>query len=518
MAKQQTDHLIQLIQTLTKSEKRHFRLLVKRNQSSEDLLFLQLFNLLDKQKSYDEQLILRKISGIKKRQLSNLKAHLYRQLLLSLRLQYRAQNVDIEIRERIDYARILYNKGLYRSSLEILDKAKLMAKNARMNTLALEILGFEKLIEGQYVTGSISTRAEELANASKLATSEATQVHAFSNLSLQLYGLYLQLGLVRTQKEKEQVKAFFLDNLPAHIVEDLGFYEKLYLYQAYDWYSLMCQDLPLYYKYAQKWVDLFDEDQEMIRLEMPLYLKGLHNLLNSLFIVGRYKRFVEVLGRLENFDLKNSDKPSGNVESLYHLFRFIHRINLHYQEGTFSEGTKLIPELDNMIRSNPYNWDVHRILVFYYKIACMYFGCSDYEKAIDYLNIIINQKNPDFRQDTQCFARILSLLAHYELGNEQLVIYQIKSVYRFLIKMENLQQAQQEILKFLRKLPRIHRSDLKAEFTQLRNTLVELRKHPYEKRPFVYLDLISWLEGKIEGRTIQAVIREKFLLRTGNYK
>ena len=67
MPKQQTDYLIQLIKSLTKTEKRQFRLWVNRNQSNADVLFLQLFDFLDKQKKYDEELILKKNPGIKKR-------------------------------------------------------------------------------------------------------------------------------------------------------------------------------------------------------------------------------------------------------------------------------------------------------------------------------------------------------------------------------------------------------------------------------------------------------------------
>ena len=73
---------------------------------------------------YDEKDILKQIPQIKKQQLPNLKSHLYKQLLLSLRLMHRSENEDIDLRERIDYARILYNKGLYRQSLDILDRAK----------------------------------------------------------------------------------------------------------------------------------------------------------------------------------------------------------------------------------------------------------------------------------------------------------------------------------------------------------------------------------------------------------
>ena len=70
------DHLFQLIKTLTKAEKRNFRLYVTRNQDSEDLKFIRLFDVLDKSKDYDESQIFKKVPEIKKEQLSNLKAHL----------------------------------------------------------------------------------------------------------------------------------------------------------------------------------------------------------------------------------------------------------------------------------------------------------------------------------------------------------------------------------------------------------------------------------------------------------
>ena len=127
MHKQQTDHLVQLILSLTKAEKRHFRLFATRNQASDDILFLQLFDMIEKQRGYDEALILKKIPQIKKRQLSNLKAHLYKQLLMSLRLLSKNNYRDVEIREKIDYAKVLYVKGLYRQSLEMLDKTKILA-------------------------------------------------------------------------------------------------------------------------------------------------------------------------------------------------------------------------------------------------------------------------------------------------------------------------------------------------------------------------------------------------------
>lgn len=511
MPKQKTDDLIQLIRSLTRAEKRHFRLFVRRNQSSDEILFLQLFDVMDRHKEYDESLILRKLPAIKKSQLSNLKAHLYKQLLTSLRLLNKNYNEDIQIRETIDYARVLYNKGLYRQSLDILEKAKTRALKYKFSSQALEIVEFEKLIEGQYITRSIEGRAEELTESSIYLNRVNEQTHLFSNLAIQLYSLYIKVGYVRNEKDHISVKEFFQSHLPEVGYEELEFWGKVYFCQSYVWFYHMTHDFRMSYRYAQKWVDLFNDDQDMISLNLPLYLKGMHNLLGSLFNAMYYDRFVKVLTELEHLPERFPVKEEKNTEGLYLLFLYVHRIEKHYLEGTFSEGLALVPEIIELIESDEYNWDHHRELIFYYRIACLYFGSGDNSKAIDYLNLIINQRNPDYREDIQAFARILNLIAHFELGNAQLVEYQVKSVYRFLAKNKDLQEVQREIFRFLRKTPKMQASELKVEFVRLKDKLLKLKKDPFQRRPFLYLDIISWLESKIEDRKVQDVIREKFL-------
>src|SRR5215211_3790176 len=124
MSNKYSDTLFQLIHSLEKSEKRHFKLYIKRSSAKEDLKIVQLFDALDKMNDYDEKLLLKKLPGTEKPQLSNLKTHLYREVLTSLRLLKSTGNVDMELNEQLDYARILYYKGLYLQSLKILDKLK----------------------------------------------------------------------------------------------------------------------------------------------------------------------------------------------------------------------------------------------------------------------------------------------------------------------------------------------------------------------------------------------------------
>ncbi len=201
------DALFVLVKSLSKSEKRQFKLYVGRLGVNTDAKFLALFNLLDKIKQYDEKTILE--SGIvKKAQLSNLKAHLYKQILVSLRLNPVNQNIRVQIREQLDFATILYQKGLYKQSLKILDKVKAIAIENEEKNIAYEIVELEKIIETQYITRSIPDRADELAIQAKELSGHNVMTSKLSNLSLQLYGMMLKVGYVRSNEDFQKVKTF----------------------------------------------------------------------------------------------------------------------------------------------------------------------------------------------------------------------------------------------------------------------------------------------------------------------
>ena len=216
MPNRHTDTVFQLIKSLEKSEKRNFKLYITRNKSSEELKIVQLFDALDKMEHYDEALLFKKNKDIKKQQLSNLKAHLYKQILSSLRLITDESNIDIELHEQMDYARILYNKGLYLQSLKVLDKMKEQAKAFNQLTYLQQALFFEKKIEGLYITRSLKNRAEELSKEADEVSQHLSNVSKLSNLALQLYGWYIKNGFARDDAEEEAVKDFLNDNLPAN--------------------------------------------------------------------------------------------------------------------------------------------------------------------------------------------------------------------------------------------------------------------------------------------------------------
>lgn len=510
MPNRSTDSLFQLIHSLTKSEKRNFKLYVQRNSSNVDLKIVQLFDAIDRLTTYDENALIKKTASIKKQQLPNIKAHLYKQILSSIRLLDSNNNIEIQLHEQLDYAKILDNKGLYHQSLKILDRLKEVARIHNQLTFVMEVLALEKKIETLHITRSMQDRAEALTAEVNETNLHHLRESQLSNLALNLYSWYIKNGLARNKSDEKEVENYFLKHLTPELQNPETFYEKLYYSQSYCWYAFIRQDYLMYYRHTQKWVNQFKTHPQMIRIETGNYIKGLHNLLNAHFNLRNYQGFAKELQVLEDFSNSEIVKSNDNNKIQVFVYLYIAKLNQHFLKGTFHEGIKIVEEITNRLEEYNIYLDQHRTLIFYYKIASLYFGAGDYDKSIDYLNNIINWK-VSLRSDLQCYARLLHLIAHYELKNFQLLEYLIKSVYRFMAKMQNLSLVEEAMFKFLRNSFYLSASKLKPEFEKLLLKLKQFETSKFETRAFAYLDIISWLESKVHDKPVYEIIREKYL-------
>ncbi len=229
MPNRSTDSVFQLIHSLEKSEKRNFKLYVQRNSANSDMKIIRLFDAMDRMAYYDEGQLLKKLPSIKKQQLSNIKAHLYKQLLASLRILKSEINIDILLHEQLDYARILYNKGLYMQSLKILDKIKELAGSFYQDSFLIQVISLEKKIETLHITRSMQDRADRLSIEANEVNEKRQTITALSNLALQLYSWYIKNGHARNADDEAGIKKFFFNSLPANAFLQTGFYERLYI-------------------------------------------------------------------------------------------------------------------------------------------------------------------------------------------------------------------------------------------------------------------------------------------------
>jgi len=509
MPKQHSDTLFNLIKSLSKSEKRAFKLFADRVGGKEEKKIILIFNRIDKQKVYNEKKILSKEKSLNRIQMPNLKAHLYSQIMKCLATSS-PRSAELKVTSLLDYARILYNKCLYDECLKMLDKAKHSAIENDTKILLLEILELEKLALRQTVHEGNEARVKFIIRETEETTKSIQNINTFSNLSLKLNSLYQRIGFIRNNFDYEKVKHFFESSLPKYEEKKLSFHEKLYLYYSYTGYYYFIQDFKSGYTYAKKWVTLFDFHPEMIFRKSEMYIRALNNLLASQNKLNLYDEFYNTHKKL--IALKRDSKFLKTENINLNLFKtiYIHEINRHYMLGEFTSGTRIVRGLENELNSFLPKLDKHTILIFYYKIACLYFGASNFRMAVKWLNKIINEKEIELREDIHSFARILRLISYFELGDEELIEYSIKSTYRFLLKKRTLQRYSNLILSFLKNSKHYDtQKKLIAAFSELKMEMQKLQTSRYEKRAFLYFDIISWLESRMENRAVEEIIKGK---------
>nr|WP_314490888.1 hypothetical protein [uncultured Chryseobacterium sp.] len=507
MAELQKDFLFILIKSLNTSEKRQFKLYVNRLGINIDAKFLLLFSELDKMNEYDERIILeKKIST--KQQLSNLKAHLYKQLLVSLRMNPSHQNYRIQLREQLDFANILYQKGLYKQALKILDRAKHSALELDEKSIASEIIDLEKVIESQYITRSIAGRADELISQSKALSRQNQYATQLSNLSLKLYSEMLTHGYVKNDEGRKEILEIFNAEIKNIKPSQLNFTEKLWFYKAHVWKNQLLQDYKYTLKYAFQWVELFHRNPEMISSHPVWYIKGYTYLLKILFLYGHSEMLEKEFNHFNRIVGSESFGNNENLQSLIFLTQYNTLMNIHFIKGDFFTGTKLIPEIELKMEKLRDKIDEHHFMIFYIKMAAMLFGSKKYSDSIVYSTKIIESKG-NVQEDLLFHTRILILMSKYESGNDEDYDDFIKATLKFTQRMKKPEAFHYESIEFFKNLNNLVADQIQKSFELFEKKLVLFSENEYYRRSLLYIDIHGWVQSKVQNVDVIETIKRK---------
>lgn len=522
MSKEHSDALFMLIKRMSKSEKRFFKLRASRSGGNKKK-FVILFDRLERMKEHQAFVMLKAERSFDAKQLPNLKLFLYNYLLDCLRTCNTTDSIDLQLTELCSNVRILYDKCLYRDCIKMLDRAKKIALKYERSSRLLELLELEKLVIRQTVNVNHATRVEESVSKTQEVLSEIENVSQFENLSIRLNVFYVQTGFIRDRNDLVKVEQFFKKNLPPYKKSELNFLETLHLNFALAGYYFYIQDFKNGYRIAKDSVELFNENPEKIMHHTEFYIRALNSLLVVLNKLHDLEEFEVIHKELVALKRRSDLIHTENIK--LNLFKaiYVHEINRHFLRGEFRSGTRIVGRLENELNKFVPLLDHNSLLLLYYKISCLYFGAGQYKSALVWLNRIILEKDISVREDLHVFARILELICHDELGNDRIAEAHIKSLYRFILKKahasggKKISVYNRLILAFIRKLHRnLSAKQMKVLFQDLKEKLLPLTSQRFEKRAFYYFDIISWLECKIEKRTVEEVIKSKIKRKISN--
>lgn len=455
------EELFYLIQSLSKSEKRYFKLSTQGNESSE---YLNLFDAIEAQKEYNEA----QIKALFKdkafvTQLTTIKNYLKQRILQSLRNYHSRISKNAELMDIIRNVEILFHKGQYTICLSELNRAEKKAKNFQQDVLLFHIQDWKRKVHQALYPQDFETFKTIIQKQKE--TLESTNEY----ISL------LLANIDPTQFSLSHKKSVSLQN---KTLKTLHKYRKQLLAKHTDKAKQTLEDL------IKEW----EQNPELLKEYFAMYFSVNNNLLGFLVFKKQYKEaFVRILL------LKQKALAIGTISAalikeklrLYNIELEIHR-NLKELHTTH----KIIDEIQNFI-------ELHKSLVpnnywlsFRFQFANIYFLKKDHKKALQWINDILNHQTKKDRKDLITYTYWLNLLVHYELGNGFTLRYLINSMKKHLKKQKNIVLYEKIVLKFLSKTVESDAIEKRTAFTVLKE---QLEEHPIPGHVLGYVDFKEWV-------------------------
>ena len=116
-----------LIKSMTKSEKRYFKVWIDNNSNLKKDIFTSFFNEINNQEYYNEEEVKKKV-GVDAHLFSKYKERTFELILNSLRRFNERNSLENQLNLSVINAEILFDKMLYKSCTKLINKIKIQAK------------------------------------------------------------------------------------------------------------------------------------------------------------------------------------------------------------------------------------------------------------------------------------------------------------------------------------------------------------------------------------------------------
>lgn len=506
MPKSSSTELFELIKSMTKSEKRHFKLLSPHTHDESEM-YLQLFNAIEKQQIYDEKKILQECKRIKR--LPLLKVRLYDLILKRLYMYRSAQrSSEAYLRNFLNHAQILFEKGLFGQAIKIVKRAKSIAvKNEHFWYHAELIIVELKIAQARNFKFTSSADLEILQGEMIRVVKNYSDTQGLRILSYRAQERNKRQGYARIEEHSEDIRKILQHPLLNSENKPSSYIGKYYFNAIPASYYFAKRDFVNAHKHTKKVIEVLESSPEKLKENINPYMNALANFSTCQKNIGDYKGLEQTIKKINSLEI-NSPRER------YALYFYISSISLafYFREAKFNEGMLLVKEIEEKLKGEAKEYlSIGATPPLFYNMACIYFATQQYTEANKYLNAIINSKAPDFYSDVYCFAMILRLIIQFELGNNTLIEYMVKNTYRYLYKRNRLYEFETLLLRYIRKtLPKVKsRNDLMQSLKKLQAEIDKTLKKPSEAIVLEYFDFSSWIESKLQNKSFAEIIQKK---------
>lgn len=495
-----TDDLFQLIRSLTRSEKRYFKLYASRQTGEYQADYLHLFDVLDAMKTYDETRLRSKLNSDVLKYLPQTKYYLYKTVLKALN-QYNLQNsVEAQLNEMIESSKVLLAKKLIGQCRKLLVKAEKLAVNhsAEYHLAQIMTLRYRAAIVG---TGSsdVEQEVDEIFNTLIGVTGQLAERHPIWRIQALMF-----LANINARHDSLQRSSELMNDLTtideSRITDPLAL---IMYYTIQDGYYDIRGDLEQVCHIRRKIVEYIESTPVLMYRPLDRYAPMLYNYCQVLIQTNRLDEFrIRYEKLLSIVEEGRADSPSYNDM----LIRMLEP-RYHFQAGDYSTARALMIKLEKDFRTTRSTMRLGVVSYYRYFHAVLCFIEGDLKNTLKWLNEILNDRSEETHELYHRHAWLLNLMTHHELGNLDEIDSYSASAARFLGRHGALTDFEKFTISIVRRAGAAgSRSEIRKLLDESREQLIMLQQN--ERVP-PSISLEEWLEAKARGVSLAMHLKER---------
>jgi hypothetical protein len=503
IAMKATDDVFVLIKSLTKSERRYFKLYAARQGSEDGSDYIQLFDLIDAMERNDEDAIRRELGQEKGRYLPQMKYYLYRTILRALNQFHASSSNEAQINELLQADDVLYAKRLFGQCRKLLVKAR---KLAARNDSPIHLI---RILLHEYRLAVLDPDCDHAREEVDAIFTELATAGQRTLLRFRYWRVQSLMFIATTAADAGPGGTSWVDDLLNDPVMLLGepegdpFATLLYLF-IHHHHAIARHNYADSYHWSRRIVELIESEPSFHERIAERYIPAQHNLCMAVVQTGRMEEFDREYRKLMALAAQaRSANPSFDDLTIHML-----EPRAELARGEFVKAASLLEPLEAQFRASCDSLRIGFSTYFNYLFAYSYFGAGRHRMALGWIGNILNDRNVSTHEDLHCHARILNLLVHYELGNFENLEFYAASTVRFLTRRKKLSAMESLVIDMIRKL--LAAPEGPAARGILAQTLKKIRETGSPALEAVsLLDTAAWIEAKLTGESFATVVRRK---------
>lgn len=489
-----TDSLFQLIKSLSRADKRNFKLLTQ--ITAGDKKYLRLFDLIDHSNAFEESKLLPIFDGKNAAsQLSVAKHYLYSAILKSL-VYFRRDDHD-DLFTTATQVKILLDRNLVQHAAKLLRKAKSDAWAKEQYAALLELLKIERrmwLDQDAHKQLAVLRTEEAEARAGLTCVGEC---QAILDAATELCGRFPQARSAAAMASMAEL----LQALAQVRFPDRGSSRARLVYQrVLRLDATFRMDVAGMVAASEAIEAILDAAPHLRTAFDGESAQAQSELVEAYMLDGRLdKARATMAGFLEIPALT----PRGAL--IWWSRRQLLEMQLRVAQADFDGLDEFLAALAQGIPEQEEDLSAGQLIELYFHAGRLCFAASRFRDALRWINLILNGPKADCRADLQIYARLMNMMIHLELGNTDLIEHNLVSTYRFMFGRNWMYPVERDVMRYLKSL--VVQDDpgqQKLVWRSIQDEVKASTGSPLDRLAKEALLLSPWVAWLVQGGSIAA--------------